>query len=391
MEKEKKIFLEETLPEIEKEHNVKILLAYVRGSHMYGTNIETSDVDITFIYQQNTNEILKGNYVEQINHGGNDIVGYEIQRFLELLGLNNPNILESIDIPEKCIVFKDNLMEDVFTQNWLSKKTKKTILGYADSQIKKATGLNKNMNNPQPKERKSILDFCYVIIGEKSVLFFDWYNDYKKNHENDFDEYYLDHNNWGLSKVQNGKGLYALFLNYSKNDNMRGLVKDEESTQLRTSDIPLNVSSEQTPFVLWYNLDGFEVHCKQWAAYWKWEKEKNNERFNMNQKAGQGVDLKNMSHLFRLLDMCEGISLGKGLKVVSDNVEYLLDIRKGKYDYKHLLLESEKRMETIKENFEKVDLPDDVDVEIVKDLLLKFRQNGYFTSDRLGNKFMSSL
>ena len=80
--REKENFKKNILPNIESENNVKILLAYVRGSHMYGTNLPTSDVDITFIYQQPTDEILRGNYKEQINYGGNDIVGYEIQRFI---------------------------------------------------------------------------------------------------------------------------------------------------------------------------------------------------------------------------------------------------------------------------------------------------------------------
>ena len=80
-------------------------------------------------------------------------------------------------------------------------------------------------------------------------------------------------------------------------------------------------------------------------------------------------------HLFRLLEMCENISVGKGLKVRSDNVEYLIDIRKGKYDYQNLLEESEKKFEIIKSNFESVDLPEEIDIEKSKDLLLYFRKN----------------
>lgn len=370
---EKETFRIKTIPEIEKEHNVKILLAYVRGSHMYGTSLPTSDVDITFIYQQPTEAILRGDYKGQINHGGNDIVGYEIQRYIELLTLNNPNILESLDIPEECIVYKNHIVDNILSIKWLTKKAKDTILGYVNSQIKKATGLHKNMNNPQPEKRKTILDFCYIIQGANSIPFYDWYKKYVEKNEGIIDSYYLDHNNWGLAKNQNGKGLYALFLNYNKDDNMRGLIKDDDSTQLRLSDISKKVAEVQDPFILYYNLDGFEVHCKQWASYWKWMKEKNNDRFKMNQEAGQGVDLKNMMHLFRLLEMCENISLGKGLKVRSDNVEYLLNIRKGHYNYKHLLEESEKKFEIIKSNFEIVDLPEKLDIEKIKDLLLYFR------------------
>lgn len=373
--REKENFKKNILPNIESENNVKILLAYVRGSHMYGTNLPTSDVDITFIYQQPTDEILRGNYKEQINYGGNDIVGYEIQRYIQLLSQNNPNILESLDIPEDCVIYKDIKMNGFTQEDWLTKKTKDSILGYASSQIKKATGLNKNMNNPQPEKRKTILDFCYVISKGKSIPFKEWFVEFEKIYSERYNnQKILDLNNWGLVKVPNGKGLYAAFIDDGRN-NFRGLLKDDDSTQLRLSAIPKEVAQTQEPVLIYYNLDGFEVHCKQHFAYWKWVNERNEERFNMNQKAGQGVDLKNMMHLFRLLEMCENISVGKGLKVRSDNVEYLIDIRKGKYDYQNLLEESEKKFEIIKNNFESVDLPEEIDIEKSKDLLLYFRKN----------------
>ena len=69
---------------IESKNRCKVLLAFVRGSHMYGTFTDKSDVDITFVYQQPTSDILRGDYKEQITIGGNDIVGYEIQRFINL-------------------------------------------------------------------------------------------------------------------------------------------------------------------------------------------------------------------------------------------------------------------------------------------------------------------
>lgn len=371
MEKEKREFLEVTIPNIEKERNVKVLLAYVRGSHMYGTNVETSDVDMTFVYQQPTNSILRGDYKEQINYGGNDIVGYEIQRYIHLLSQNNPNIIESLDIPEDCIIYKDPSMNVFEKEKWVSKLVKKTILGYADSQIKKATGLNKNMNNPQPKQRKDILDFCYIIQHEKTIEFKKWYDDYRQDNNN-LSEQYLDHNNWGLSKYPVGKGLFSLWMNYDQP--MRGLIKDPDSVQLRLSEIPEKTMKDQFPLILYYNLDGFEVHCKQHKAYWKWVEERNEERFNMNQKAGQGVDLKNMMHLFRLLEMCENIAKGNGLQVRSKNVEYLLDIRKGKYDYNDLMKIADQKYEEIKKTFETTDLIENVDIEYAKDLLLKFRK-----------------
>ena len=268
-----------SIPDIEKEYNIKILLAFVRGSYMYGTNTDKSDVDITFIYKQSTNDILKGNYIEQLNIGGNDIVGYEIQRYIQLLSQNNPNILESLDIPDDCLIYKDESM-DIFNQrDWVSKLTEKTILGYANSQIKKATGLNKNMNNPQPVTRKSILEFCYVIFGGSSQPLIRYANDMSIN---------LD--KVGVVKNQNGKGLYAFYTDNKGEYNFRGIIKNDDSTQIRLSAIPLDAAVEIDPIVFYYNQDGFETHIKSHTLYWKWVNERNEERFNMNQEAGQGVD-----------------------------------------------------------------------------------------------------
>ena len=173
----KKFF--DSIPKLEKEHNIMILLAYVRGSHLYGTATENSDVDVTFIYIQKTDEILKGNYVPQLSIGGEDVVGYEIQRYLELLNNNNPNIIESLDITPRCLIYRHVAMDFIKPEDWISKLTENTIVGYAENQIKKATGLHKNMNNPQPKERKSILEFCYVVQNGNTVPFIEFFGDYK--------------------------------------------------------------------------------------------------------------------------------------------------------------------------------------------------------------------
>ena len=353
-----------SIPDIEKEYNIKVLLAFVRGSYMYGTNTDTSDVDITFIYKQSTNDILKGNYIEQLNIGGNDIVGYEIQRYIQLLSQNNPNILESLDIPDDCLIYKDESM-DIFNQrDWVSKLTEKTILGYANSQIKKATGLNKNMNNPQPVTKKSILEFCYVIFGGSSQPLIRYANDMSIN---------LD--KVGVVKNQNGKGLYAFYTDNKGEYNFRGIIKNDDSTQIRLSAIPLDAAVEIDPIVFYYNQDGFETHIKSHTLYWKWVNERNEERFNMNQEAGQGVDFKNMMHLFRLLEMASKIGGGKGLQVRSHKVEVLMDIRKGKYNYKDLLEQAETTTNHIKELFLNVDLIEHPDIEFAKELLLKFRNS----------------
>ena len=353
---------------IELENNIKILIAFVRGSQMYGTANEKSDVDITFVYQQPTEEILCTNYIPYIDlDGKGNIVGYEIQRYIELLELNNPNILESLDIPEDCMIYESSNFKDVFKQeDWLSKLTEKSFLGYADSQIKKATGLNKHMNR-QDVAKKDLIDFCYIISGVQTIPLRDWIEEKQKDLSIESIE-----NTSGLVKIPNGKGLYGLYLDVFQDQNFRGILKDSESTQLRTSSIPKDYFEQ--PYVMWYNQNGYEVWKKEFTSYQKWRTERNEERFKMNQNHGKNYDSKNMMHLFRLLDMSENIAKNSRVITRSEDVDYLLDIRSGKFEYNNLIELAKSKFEKIKKLFEKSNLQERPDKTMAQKILLKFRK-----------------
>lgn len=80
------------------------------------------------------------------------------------------------------------------------------------------------MNNPQPVTRKSILEFCYVIFGGSSQPLIRYANDMSIN---------LD--KVGVVKNQNGKGLYAFYTDNKGEYNFRGIIKNDDSTQIRLS------------------------------------------------------------------------------------------------------------------------------------------------------------
>ena len=366
--KEEKRKFHDSIPQIERENNIKILLAYVRGSQMYGTATEASDVDISFIYQQSTDAILRGDYIPYIDiDSQGNVVGYEIQRYIELLTLNNPNILESLDIPEDCLIYQHESIQDVFhSADWLSKLTEKTFLGYADSQIKKATGLKKHMNRSDVG-KKDLIDFCYIVSGVESKPLRDWIEEKRKDLSIEDIE-----KSSGLVKIPNGKGLYGLYIDVFENQNFRGIVKDSESTQLRTSSIPKEYM--EVPYLMWYNQDGYEVWKKEYASYQKWSTERNEERFKMNQSHGKNYDSKNMMHLFRLLEMAFTIATEKKIQTRAEDVEWLQEIREGKLDYDELIQNAEFLFAEIKQMFEISNLQESPSIELGKQLLLKFRK-----------------
>lgn len=349
------------------DNNCTLLLVYLRGSHMYELNDETSDMDYTFIYRQSTEEILKENFIPHVNLDNNNISGYEVSKYLNLLSKNNPNILESLDLHENCLIYSDGSLDVIFknSDKILSKLCEHTILGYGESQITKATGLNKHMNSGMSRVRKSILEFCYILKDGDSILLMVYLGLSNKDPM-------LFIKNSGLANYPNGKGMYALYLN-SNSVNLRGIVKDLESTDLRLSSIPKEMKMNVDPINMYYNLDGYQKYCKEYSSFISWDDNKNESRYLANQKDGQGVDLKNMMHLFRLLEMANVIAIKRKVVVVPNDKEFLKSIKLGIFSYDELVIKSNVLKERVKYNFYQSRLRDLPDYEFLKEILYLHR------------------
>ena len=94
---------------------------------------------------------------------------------------------------------------------------------------------------------------------------------------------------------------------------------------------------------------------------------------NSNKIAVQG-NSKNMMHLFRLLNMAFKISIGEKLTVREDDVEWLMEIRRGEIEYDELIEYSDMLFNYIKSNFKTLELQDSPDVKVAKELILLIRE-----------------
>ena len=374
------------------------LLLVIRGSHAYGTNVETSDTDYSGVFIQKIEDIIGFNYVEQINDDKNDTVIYEIQRFLQLLASNNPTVLELLNTPEDCILYKHPIFDEVLNNRdiFITKICAKSFGGYGKMQIQKAKGQNKKQNWEKDKvTRKDVLDFVYVIDGPKSIPWKKW------NEEGGYEEKFC-----GVVNVPNAKDVYAVYFDKSSfscfSDSLsskirqrmrkyviennlpflsyKGLVKTgeganvAESNALRLSSIPKG----ETPICnIIYNKDGYSEHCKDFKSYEDWLANKNEARWVDVKSHGQKIDGKNMMHSKRLMSMAREIAEGKGINVRRDDAEYLISIRRGEIDLETLIAEVEKEIVEIDELFDNSNLPDSVDKNFVNDLLIKIRKNIY--------------
>lgn len=382
-----------------------IAFEYIRGSHAYGLNTETSDEDHggVFICPPEMLMGLRGQYIEQVADEKNDTVFYEFGRWIELLMKANPTALESLFIPERCIIGEVHPMIRYIMDHrdmFLSKECFKTLTGYATSQIGKARGLNKKIVNPVT-ERKGVLDFCFTFKGQGSESISEFLT------RNNLSQKYC-----GLVNIPNMKDVYgvyydfAAYLKFEDLDDVTkrnivfksGLVdvndvdkifdrmdnkeffgytgicsEDGDSNEVRLSSIP---KGEKPICFMTYNKDGYTSHCKKYWEYQDWVKKRNPARYENN--LGHNYDSKNMCHCMRLTRMGKELARGEGFNVERTwDREYLLSIRNHELSYEAIMGQAMKEREEMEAAAITSTLPDVVDVNKINKLLIEARTKFY--------------
>jgi predicted nucleotidyltransferase len=348
-----------------------IIFEGIVGSQAYGIATPTSDVDIKGVFMSPFENILDFGYVEQVSDETNDTVYYEIRRFLQLLQTNNPTILELLNLPADCILHKDPIFDMILDKKdqFITKQCKYSFGGYAIEQIKKARGLNKKIVKPMEKERKGVLDFCFVSYRQGSI---------------NVEEYLrlmhggLRQEHISLTAIPHMRYTYGAYITGGMSltgKKVKGIVQDREaSNEVSLSEIPKGI---EPAFVMQFNKDGYSTYCKEYREYWDWVEKRNPQRFADNMLHEGGYDGKNLAHCHRLLDTAIEIGEGKGINVRRHNRDQLLSIRRGEYDYDLLVKEAEDKIAKMDSLFEDSILPESIDIQFVNELLLKIRKIRY--------------
>lgn len=341
-----------------------ILFECISGSRAYGLDTPTSDTDIKGVFYLPKEHFygLQSDYIPQVSNETNDIVYYELGRFVELLLQNNPNMMELLATPADKVLYRHPIMDSLEPEWFISKLCEKTFAGFANSQIKKARGLNKKIVNPMAKEKKSLLDFCVVFSDGKSIDLQSWLTQNQ-----------LSQRQIGLAVMPHATQMYAMYVN-DGNQGFHGIVQKETANQVSLSSIPKGT----TPVgYLSCNLMGYSKYCKDYSEYWEWVDNRNEERYQTTLSHGKQYDAKNMMHTIRLLQTALDIAKTGQVIVKRPNRDELLAIKSGQSDYETLVEMADDLTLEIGQAFVKSGLNDEPNREKVLAQLVKIRQYLY--------------
>lgn len=246
-----------------REHGL-LLYEFVRGSHCHGINTPTSDLDTggVYILPNETRLGLGLDYAPFIEDETHDTVWYELNRYAELLIKSNPTVLESLFVDDEFVLYEHPCFREFRMKRdmFVTKECFNPFGGYAVAQIKKARGLNKMIVQPIV-ERKTPIDFCYVVYENDTVPVTDWLS------MNGFSE-----NDISLAKMNHARDAYAVFV-------YPGGFCKPNGNDVHVNNLPKGLTSVAT---LFFNKDAYSKHCNDYKHYKEWETKRNPIRYASN-------------------------------------------------------------------------------------------------------------
>ena len=339
-----------------------LLYKVIAGSTAYGLKTSTSDIDTRGVFML-PNYHFYGllDYPTEVSCEKHDNTYFELNRFANLIIKNDANILELLYADNKNVLLLSPIFKRLIDNrdSFLTRKIKFTFGNYGISQINKATGTNKKINNPMEVTRKSVIDFCYIVNKDNGYMVpaKKWLEDNK-----------LQQEQIGLSELPNGTQSYKVYVSDSS-VKFNGICT-ENANQVKHSEIPKDYPL--TAF-LNFNLNGYSAYSKKYKEYREWLKNRNEARYNDNIKNGQNYDGKNMMHCTRLLTMAVEILEGKGVNLIRNDRDFLLSIKYGEMNYDDIMGIVNDKMKELEYAYKNTDLPENVDSNFLNQLIIDIR------------------
>lgn len=337
-----------------------LLCRMLAGSHAYGTNIATSDVDYRGLFFAPP-EVIRTPFftiTEATDVSEEDTKYYEINQFLKLYTAANPNIIE--------LLFTDMAMVELTSDPYellranamklMSKKAAFTFSGYAIAQLKRIKGHNKWINTPQPEESPKQSSYLSLVHN---------FTDAKLFKINPMD-YATDHVLVHFSSDVYGVYAYAGGSMFNKDLTLK-VHPHQDTGNISITDDGTRVVPK---FLVKFCKEQYKQDLETWKNYWNWKKHRNEARGTLEEQFG--YDTKHAMHLVRLLNMGEEILDRGEVNVLRPDASLLLDIRNGKWTYDEVVQFAEAKDAHIREVLYKTSmLPKVPDLEYASKLLIE--------------------
>lgn len=299
----------------------KILFLTLGGSHAYGTNVESSDIDIRGCTLNSKSDLIGMSNFEQVVDNTTDTTIYSFNKLISLIINCNPNTIEMLGCKPEHYLYINSIGQELIDNRkmFLSKRAIHSFGGYANQQLRRL-------------ENRAIRDVSQ-IQREQHIL------GTIKNSEYTFKERYLDYSD--------GMKLYI----------------DKSQRDEYDSEIYMDVVLKHYPL-------------RDYTSMWEEMKSivKSYSKIGMrNSKAIEHNKLgKHMMHLVRLYLMCIDILEKEEIITFREkDLDLLMDIRNNKFlkngqptsEFYEMLTDYEKKLEYAKLNTNLPEKPNYKEIE----------------------------
>lgn len=304
------------------------------GSHAYGTNTPTSDLDVRGIMIPPSDYYLGMKRVEQYQEAGDgtetkpDLVVYELRKYLNLAADANPNILELLFCDDSDVLKITPAGEKLRASRhlFLSKKARHTFSGYAMSQLKKIESHRRWLLHPPSAppcradfglpERTGIpADQLAAATAMMMRKVADW--------ENTLPTFGVDCADESSTIAVRDRVIETLTEIHAATTDERVLAAGRV---LGFDDNFLDLLDRERRY---------EQKRREWDSFKTWKATRNEARSELECK--YGYDTKHGMHLVRLMRMCAEILTFGTVLVKRPDAAELLSIRQGAWSYERLI------------------------------------------------------
>lgn len=304
------------------------------GSHLYGVSTETSDIDLKAVYLPKASSIFNKDIFRSINKKNKELdIEIELKSifsFINSCSVSDTNCIDMLHSPNEMALLSSEMWQELKAlRKSLYAKNMKGLIGYIKTQSKKYTNKIDRF-----KEMQSLLDHLerVVVLGEEDPYIEDFVNILKKE------------NNFSYKHITS--------------------------------------VTKPTPLKFGTDIDHsyLDVCGKKYIYTWKvsflkdaLQKEIKRYGERTLEGAGKGLDTKSLSHALRVLLQVKEIVETNDLNFPLKEKDIILKVKQGNItDLEEIFTMIDYLYDSCMNDLQRSDLPDQVDVTDMKEIVLKY-------------------